>query len=692
LTSDEPRLVGDLLRCGRADCLLSGGFLGREKSFGCQHTLKSPTSTKFGLHHPGGVSYQANYEEANQIDFVWDHFANAWYSSLFRVFNEMGYWGDQSIHGLEMWVRPEDSVAADSRGLKWHNLTLVQTTPLEPQASVEAKVGKNIVGCKAALSWHLEICPGCNCPQGLFAQGVELSDLPATSGTAPNCSKWFVALDSVFRGYMARLISMISAKKTACCTPPTSGIKVTDRMTRTPGLRNPITENPYKLLKTKYDDVGVSQHGFADLGKLDPFWQKPTVCNSETFNRTMPNRTMPPTPPAAAMPSRRTTLKTPGGYTDVTIKYTAELDYKCEKVSVILDGQNTVWVNAKVAKSTRDGLAKRNINNKWTYAKQESEAFQPIPQSVAANLSIKLHASKVFCVDPTITAASGATREDDSSRAISAAAFRNTWAAMGAHYFPPKLSVDSTGTVVTAGCGAGHTDATMLARLAVEKIGMGNDQKESQNLDRLTNRTRTDEWGTKVEPDLRISTCCPPASVDFVNAYGKIHMGIHYPASSDGITYPNSDGSTYPGTRVPGAIFLNPTPGMSSNQWDRAEPRGANSMPDRMCFRTLFGDTRSCTSKMTVRFWACDSCSAKNCRHGYVKTHFSHSMDEHQPNGCAPWFSMVDASMRSLMGLVREKALNDFLSKCKVQLSPPPSTFEQNVANVLNTSRQQDHT
>lgn len=134
------------------------------------------------------------------------------------------------------------------------------------------------VGCIADLSWYARVCPGCSCVDSegdatsLTDYRVEFKlNLTNTEATASECSSWFVTLDSILRGYMARLISMVAAKKTACCTPWATSEIVKDKSTGTPGITAPVGTG---WTHRQYFTVD----GYYDLGKLDPMWQaKPTL-------------------------------------------------------------------------------------------------------------------------------------------------------------------------------------------------------------------------------------------------------------------------------------------------------------------------------------------------------------------------------------------------------------------------------
>lgn len=151
-------------------------------------------------------------------------------------------------------------------------------------------------------------------------------------------------------------------------------------------------------------------------------------------------------------------------------------------------------------------------------------------------LRVRLHHGKVYCADEKITRSDGT--EEDGVR-ISAAAFRNVFAAMGSYYFPPKLSIDSTGTVITAGCGAGHVNAASpptLQRLFWGKKDLG----------------RSLEHFHETFPEMEVTTCCPP--------YLDPLDGVPLATFRGGHNNPNSNGN---------------------------ENDSRASMVDRMCYRSL---------------------------------------------------------------------------------------------------------
>jgi hypothetical protein len=280
---------------------------------------------------------------------------------------------------------------------------------------------------------------------------------------------------------------------------------------------------------------------------------------------------------------------------------------------------------------------------------------------------------------------------------------------MGSYYFPPTVKVDkTTGTMLTISCGGGFAKSISL-------IGTKPPTWSGSSYWDSRDNTRTD-MGTLAPKTLELkkvwsSTCCPPNAKQLYDTLGEemdepYHSRLSaYPTwipttAEDNKVWENGGRKgnggkppydpkkkymKYGGYKTPigAGTYLNEY-GTGEKWHGKALSEAADS---KYCYRGLFGETDSCTSKFHVKIFTCKGCSC-NCRtvNGkkfcqLVKVSTSHNLEfdpkEGKKPGCMPWFNMVDSSMRGLIGAVREEANNEKLAQCGNKVGSGKEEYEQ---------------
>ena len=661
--------------------------------------------------------------------FPRDHFASAWYSALIGTFPAMGAWGNNVIQGLEFWVQPNEK---SKDGRKWSSVILNQKT--KPQDAMKTPFGKdNAVGCKASLKWTFQVCPGCCCfkpgsnkEQSSSAESelfFEMVQTPASK--AGKCSLWFVKLDSLFRAYVALLRAMILAKKTACChrlndseakakgikkawldharddecapkddpvgsalkCPASKEICIWDPK-KTQGLRwafycgNPINHWIFDPCDGGITSDGVytvvtnpkgrhGYHNYAEMAKkypdkfsLDDFahnenpagvWKTcgkakdPKCCllraftwipdMTEAANMVMAiggnvfgglSRLHPQGQVGAACKSRYAVkpkeVKKPKGkgglkansnpkYEDKSKEYIStgdsanSLDYSCKDHAIITGPMSTIGIQG------------------FPCAADNGRSCQYKGGAIKPNVVLpRLTLGKIFCNEET-------TKRKDFFKDA-----RDTFAAMGAYYFPPNIKVAHTPTGVQL------------------KIGCGGQKKKLDSVVTYKPPCGRHVWKdpgtiTKVDQTGHSDTCCPPEGI----------LRLSEPEADNTAAQKMGKGKRQKEVK---------------NLLQTAMSAGKDV---KMCYRGLFGETKSCSSTFHVQFLVCKGCDCdctiqkngkKMCDLVKVKTthvldHVDGTLTGFTP-GCTPWFNLVDSAIRGLIGSKRILANNEKLSTCVV--------------------------
>jgi len=90
------------------------------------------------------------------------------------------------------------------------------------------------------------------------------------------------------------------------------------------------------------------------------------------------------------------------------------------------------------------------------------------------------------------------------------------------------------------------------------------------------------------------------------------------------------------------------------------------------CDRGLFGETQACKSKLSMKVLRCKSCSCqKNGELNWVDISTIHNLAENTASpGCHPWFSQVDAGLRSMLSDLRALVTAAKLEDCAPDMHP----------------------
>jgi len=520
--------------------------------------------------------------------------------------------------------------------------------------------------CVSDLSWTFDMCKSCECTLPSGAKGLISSTflhkmvLPA----AADCGPFFVKYDKAFREYMAGLRATMLSLKATCCNPWDSNIasaisgKTNDDCVKTggrvPNYGVPLLNGNAALTPSEgnVDSQSGSTVGLCPAIKADS--RKDYVCGGAS------------TPPAAPTSGGSSSVSfnlIHTGHSDITANHKSKLELSCVKHAWVMKTLLGAGIHAVHGKAEWNALTDKG----WLNWMTDRPRF----------------ATMIICAEGP---------DDGSDSDIGSGyypdAAREAFAMlMGQHYFTPRVtevSTSATGKYVEfeIGCGGydlelaqyysglhaydygkvarpGWMDRSMEPKdpagdaLKVNgkfKIGAvkmdggksdwggGLDSQIATGLNYRRRRdntpgwlpswrdTRSGNWG-KYRPDMggTSRTCCPPKGI--AQEWNPLDMFSAVPESGD---------------------------------W--------RSTPDALavpCFRGLFGETQSCRSKLYLHISTCDSCDCTNDvgHNVLVNVDTRHFLDTDNV-ACKPWFSQVDAAIRSYIAAIRKQVVNDKVDSC----------------------------
>ena len=259
----------------------------------------------------------------------------------------------------------------------------------------------------------------------------------------------------------------------------------------------------------------------------------------------------------------------------------------------------------------------------------------------------RLTLGKIFCNDPN---------PKDKAKFYDEA--RDTFTALGAYYFPPSIKVEKqrngNGVAIKIWCGGGREEDK-------KKLDLVSTYR--QNLGYSTARSFVEYSG-------KSNTCCPPSDVLKIpesvidNRVIRTFHNKNYQHATRG-----NDVKLKRDQRTMDLLKSSLTAGKDA----------------KMCYRGLYGETKSCSSTFAVQILVCKGChcspydcqtidGVKVCSHKLVEVKTSHQLDFTKGTkwgitpGCAPWFTLVDAAMRTLIGSRRQKANAEKIEKCRSKI------------------------
>ena len=143
------------------------------------------------------------------------------------------------------------------------------------------------------------------------------------------------------------------------------------------------------------------------------------------------------------------------------------------------------------------------------------------------------------------------------------------------------------------------------------------------------------------------NTCCPPLGFDFAKLKGNLWK-------SNGTYTSNSRFDRDLNTTIGRWLFNH-------------EPNQFKTVTD-VCYGDMYGSTRHCESDFDLEVYECSGC---DCKHKtlpemttLIEVHTRHTLLSDN-KGCRPWFTLVDAGMRTLVGKLRAEAASQKLTMCQ---------------------------
>ena len=226
-----------------------------------------------------------------------------------------------------------------------------------------------------------------------------------------------------------------------------------------------------------------------------------------------------------------------------------------------------------------------------------------------------------------------------------------------------------------------HLNAFKLdgGKFCGEKIGMDPDNPKG-----------TDEWGEQV----------PLEQCSTQDVTGMKYKGTGYKSINGGTSSTccpalatNIGGSvTRPSTLTYDPNWMVKQPDYLKAPWkyhlgnQQAGPRNMDP-----CFRTLFGETKSCKTEFELKILKCASCDCKDKKGNLqlLKVEIKHNLlpeaDGQTTPGCIPWFSLADTGIRNRVAVVRAKASDLIVSQCTKKGQKLSTTLEKTNEETIKT-------
>jgi hypothetical protein len=483
--------------------------------------------------------------------------------------------------------------------------------------------------CKTQISWVFDVCKSCECTMPNGAKGVIRNSVNHTmvsgSSNHSDCGKFYQKYDKAIREYMAGLRAPMLAIKQTCCTTWDSDIAsaIADKSLDD---CNMLTSNKSTLAQDA-NHVGLCRAIRADL-------MKPAVCDSSQN----------PTP-APTSGSSSVSFELHGDHDHVTADYASRFELNCT---------THAWLHYKLLgekKSVWDGLTDKGWLD-WLSDKPR-------------------YASKIICAEGTYGGTTYGSDYPDAARE----AFAMT---MGQHYFTPHVTqTASTDNYLEFELGCGGYDL-VLDKYYTENWGMdytGIDAKDPDGNDvkgKLASIKMDggwSDWTDKGWPDTQ----------------SKINTGLNYRRrwfpTADQPGYIPSDHSNqgksgnwgyYRPANSGTSSTCCPPKGLMTIEDSRAfvavpQQGDWRAYPDERavpCFRGFYGETQTCRSKLYLHISTCDGCACqRNGAISLVNVGTSHGLVTDN-DACKPWFSMVDAGVRTYIASIREEVSKKKVCEC----------------------------
>jgi hypothetical protein len=491
----------------------------------------------------------------------------------------------------------------------------LQVRVTSSRSLVLAQAAGKYAGCKSDLQWNFLICNGCHCTvDGKMSLMHTEIHHKFTGSDISQCKEWYSRIDNTFRYYFALLRAAGLAESIACCSDWANGATdpVKQMWSNLPGERYgwPNTEQPFP----KWRESAKRKCRGEKLTKPEAHTKRvtlPGLAQTIPGFKSITNKVIEDYRKAGPFPFQAKCTQH------------AMFDRKALFRSELKDSKSMSWLYGQVEMADQIVCAEKD------FSKDVVRAFAPL---------------------------------------------------MGRRYFLPSLdfSMDASVATVTLGCGArevfldsyaspirtnGHVSTYKDPKDPKSPSG-----KRIQGLDTLKLDGGLDRCDNTPHGGLRYrgiaggksSTCCPPWGLQF---RAQIKQGYHQRTNQK-----CSDEAADP---LGSKAWTTPSETQRTNQfnsWSSDVPFFFDPNADvAACFRGAFTDTTShCASKFQFNVFECNGCKCLN-KAGEVELiqiDTRHTLMDNKNDSCNPWFTYVDAGVRGLIAMMREKAVADKLNEC----------------------------